>query len=244
MCSAISFAGFYKRLCGRVVRKLIKQNIQAVWPELQGSTCLGIGYAGPYLNALKRRGAEQVVSLVFDKAALEGGNPDKPLVLGDPSHFPLPGKIINHALLIHDLEFIYHVKDHLSELHRVLVPEGQALIIVPTRLGLWSHAEWSPLGTGMPFSFRQVTQYLKLAGFDIISSREALYMPPVQEDSFFARALYAMAPFFERIGPWLFPFVGGVHMVLVCKSQYGGLKTSVKKPAKVRTGSLLPEVAS
>ena len=82
-------------------------------------------------------------------------------------------------------------------------------------MGLWSRADWCPLGQGQPYSARQVETFLKDNLFVHERTCQALFSPAFR-NTFWLRS----APIFERIGKYLYPALGGVHIIEASKQIY------------------------
>ncbi|MCK5556505.1 MAG: methyltransferase type 11, partial [Alphaproteobacteria bacterium] len=48
--NAIDLKEFYDTIQGRVVQRILRQNIRKFWPDMKGQRVAGIGYAVPYLR--------------------------------------------------------------------------------------------------------------------------------------------------------------------------------------------------
>jgi len=53
MCSdVVDLRDFYRTGLGQIARRMIRDAIRRVWPDLHGMRLLGIGYATPFLPAI------------------------------------------------------------------------------------------------------------------------------------------------------------------------------------------------
>ena len=112
----------------------------------------------------------------------------------------------------------------------MLAPEGRALIIVPSRRGVWARVDGTPFGQGQPFSKTQLRDLIRDTVFSPIYWGEALYMPPLT-----SRFMLNSAVPIERVGAALgLPFAG-VHVVEAIKQVY--------RPVSVRRVQRHPVVA-
>ena len=147
---------------------------------------------------------------------------------------------IDRILAIHDLEFADNIKNSLLQSWHVLKPnEGRILIIVPNRHGLWSRKDWTPFGHGMPFNLSQIQHYLQDTRFEIIQTREALFMPPTQK-----RIILRMASWLERVGRFILPIAAGVHIIEARKTLYAPTGLVNKDKPKIRTIPFFAKPAS
>ena len=56
----VDLNGFYQSPLGERARQMIRLRLRALWPDLEGMTLLGLGYAAPYLRQF---GGEDTVKL-------------------------------------------------------------------------------------------------------------------------------------------------------------------------------------
>lgn len=222
--SAYDLKSFYNSLKGRIIRGLIRQKILGIWPEINSQTVIGYGYALPYLRPYLKTS-----SGLFNMMPAQLGVHDWPpeannlVCLHAEQHLPLETNSVDRILMIHALEFLDAPKETFEELWRVLKSTGRILIIVPNRVGFWARADWSPFGQGRPYSARQVEHFLRDNLFVHESTSYALFTPPFRH-SLFLRA----ARFFEQIGPYLYPALGGVTIIEASKQLYAGTGKGVK----------------
>jgi len=103
----------------------------------------------------------------------------------------------------------------LSELYRVLAPEGRIVVICANRSGMWARAESLPFGAGRPYSRRQLKDTLRIAKFTPTVSANALYIPPVR-----ACARPSILRGAERFGETVWPGFSGLVLVEAIKRLY------------------------
>lgn len=238
--SVYDLKAFYAGKVGRVVRRILRQHIEAVWPDVKGLRILGCGYATPYLRSFLPD-AERVVSVM---SASQGAHAwpynsvpeEKNLVcLAEEAELPFETNSIDRVLLIHDLEYSEFLKANLQEIWRVLKSNGRLLVIVPNRSGLWARADWSPFGQGTPYSAAQIHGYLRDNQFVHEHTGRALFMLPVK----FSLVL-KFAGLFEQIGVNYLPFAAGVHIVEAGKQLYARADTGAGTRVKVRGRGFVP----
>jgi SAM-dependent methyltransferase len=208
--------GFYASPLGEVSRRLIGRVLRARWDNCAGLSMLGLGFCGPYLDRFRD---EAVRALAFMPAAQgvvhwpASGRSASALVLSDM--LPLPDACIDRALIAHGLETAEHPNAVLEEIWRVLTPGGRAIVVVPSRGGVWARADGTPFGQGTPYSKSQLRELLREALFSPVFWSEALYAPPFRR-KFFVNS----APAIERVGAAIgLPFAG-VHVVEATKQVY------------------------
>lgn len=231
--NAYSLKSFYNSRKGRIVRQVIQNKIQSFWPEAQSKRLLGYGYAVPYMRPYLKT-SPCVVSMMPEQLGVHNWPPEaKNLVcLHGEASLPLETNSVDFVLMVHALEFLDDPEESFEEIWRVLKSTGRLLIVVPNRIGFWARADWSPFGQGRPYSARQVENFLSDNLFVHERTSHALFTPPF-ENQIFLRA----AHIFEKIGPYLYPALGGVHVIEATKQLYAGtgkLARANKIPQQVK----------
>ena len=130
---------------------------------------------------------------------------------------PLRTDSLDAVLLRHSLDFALDPQQVLREVERVLIPEGRVLIVGFNPFSLWGlwrlvlkwrgRAPWR----GHFLSFRRVSDWLGLLGFDIEYTDVAAFAPPLP-DSWQRR----LGPV-ERLGRRLLPMFAGVYVIRAVK---------------------------
>ncbi len=228
--SAYDFKAFYNRKIGRIVRRIMQERIGEFWPDVHGLRVMGYGYPTPYLRAFMASAERVFAVMPAGQGAHSWPHDGKNLVsVSEETEIPLESESVDRILMVHALEFSELMQPNLKEIYRILKPNGRLLVIVPNRTGLWSRAEWSPMGQGTPYSASQINFYLKDNLFVHERTEEALFMPPYK-----LSMLMKSAGWFEYLGKTFMPFAAGVHMVEVSKQVYarpidgGGSKVRVR----------------
>lgn len=228
--SANDVRAFYNTRIGRVVRRILKQQIHNFWPDAPEETIVGLGYATPYLGHY-RDSATRVIALTpAEQGAYHWPHDaqNKTCLLYDDA-IPLPDESVDKLLIVHNLEFSYQPDAMLQEIWRVLKPRGKALFLVPNRNGFWAQAEWSAFGSGRPYTLSQLCNTLHQNRFVTERIEESLYMPPIRR-AFIMKS----ARFFEGLGHSILPIAAGVHMVEVSKQLYAPIDRGKGTLAKIR----------
>lgn len=207
---------FYLSPLGRLVRRLLREKIAQIWPDSNGESILALGYGTPLLRPWLGK-SEQIIVMMPDAQGVAYWPREGPNMacLADLGALPLPDASVNRVLLLHALETSVAPEAVLDEVWRVLKPNGQALVLVPNRRGLWAHSEATPFGAGQPYSTSQLKSLLRKQGFLTERSWHALFVPPSS-----SRLTLAVAGFFETYGPRLFPAFGGVLVMEASKQVY------------------------
>lgn len=201
---------------GQVVQRIIRDHVRSIWPNVQGLSVLGLGYAVPVLDMLRAEAA-RVICFMPAQQGVSRWPVAEPNLTGlvDDNALPLPDVSIDRVLLMHELETAEAVRPLLREIWRILSPSGRLLVVTPNRLGLWARAEATPFGHGRPYSRGQLIQLMRDHQFDPQSWRSALFFPPAN-----LGFLLRTAHLWERINPHLWPRFPGLHMVEVGKQIY------------------------
>ena len=207
---------FYSSALGEVARRLVGRVLRARWETCAGLSVMGYGYCGPYLERFRDE-AKRTLSLMPDRQGAvvwpATGKCCSALVVGDM--LPLTDACIDRALVAHGLETAELPAALLEEICRVLAPEGRAIVITPSRRGVWARVDGTPFGQGQPYSKSQLRELVRDTQFSPVYWGEALYAPP-----FPSRFFVKSAPALERVGSALgLPFAG-VHIVELLKQVY------------------------
>ena len=104
----------------------------------------------------------------------------------EPGEIPLESDSVDVVIAHHGLEFVDNPHQVLRELHRVLTPQGQLLILGfnPHSLrGLFTRlrglAKNSPWHSHHPVSLSRLSDWLHLLGFELRESNHLYALPPV-----------------------------------------------------------------
>lgn len=207
---------FYTSPLGLVARRFIGAIVVERWNNCAGMSLLGIGYATPYLDMV----SENTVRTIAFMPAAQGvvnwpGKGVSSSALVDLAMLPLPDACIDRILVMHALEVTENPVAMLEEIWRVLTPGGQVMIVAPSRGGVWSRADTTPFGHGLPYSRGQLRELMRETNFSPIYWAEALYVPPFSRPTWLRSA-----GFFERVGGRLSLPGAGVHVVEATKQLY------------------------
>lgn len=141
----------------------------------------------------------------------------KPDLLAELTALPLATQSTDLVVLPHGLEF--HPEPHqiLREIERVLIPEGQLLILGFNPLSLWGVQRRLQRSAEFPWqgdylSAVRLRDWLKLLGFEVNRGIYGAYAPPVQQESWIKRW-----HFMENAGSRWWPFAGGVYFLHAIK---------------------------
>ncbi len=230
---------FYRSPLGHVVQRLLHKQIVELAGDVTGKRVLGLGFATPYLRfSLKK--AERVLVFMPERQGASSWPREGPskTVLVDPLELPLTDASIDLVIAVHAFEHTADSEELMRELWRICAPNGELIIVVPKRRGLWSSRDNTPFGFGNPFSRRQLDRLLEDHSFEVVDCRDALYVPPSQRP-FIIRS----AQFFERAGRIFGPTLAGIVLVKARKKLFPAVLRRKRAEWFVRVPSMTPQTA-
>lgn len=237
--SAQTLHSFYETKTGQAVVSVLNKRVRAIWPSLDGLSLAGCGYPAPYMGYNEAQARYVFMNAGLGALPWGGGETAKNVAaLIDPAMIPIGPERLDRVIMVHHFEHIRPLKENLQEIWHILRPNGRGIIIVPNRHGLWARTDWTPFGSGTPFSLRQILHYLQSSGFVVEQTQEALFTPPWKKEF-----LYKTAGFFEKTLRYCAPIVAGVHMIEVSKQISGGQGVRMTT-SNLRTAGLFPAQAS
>lgn len=221
----LDLRSFYATPLGAVAQRFIGAAIAERWTSCAGASVLGIGYATPYLEALRKDAVRTLAFMPAEQGVVNWpSSGPSASALVDTTALPLPDSCIDRVLVVHALEMADQPYDFLSEIWRVLAPGGRMILVAPNRAGVWARVDSTPFGHGQPYSGSQLRSLLRDTLFSPVYWGDALYAPP------FARPyLLRSAPMFEAVGAKLSLPGAGVHIIEATKQLY--------RPALARRGA-------
>lgn len=207
---------FYRKPLGQMAAKSLATELTPLLAAKPGQVVLGLGYALPYLETANPPDTLNFSFMLARQGVIHWPEPDASRsALVDEDQLPLLESVVDVALVIHGLEFADAPQDMLSEVWRVLSPQGRLVLVVPNRRGLWAASESTPFGHGQPFSRGQILSLLKEAKFLALRWQAALFAPPVARKS-----LMASGPALDVIGKRALPRFSGVTIIEAQKQVY------------------------
>ena len=136
----------------------------------------------------------------------------------DPAALPFATQSIDLVVLPHALEFHPDPHQLLREIERILMPEGQLIILGFNPLSLWglrkrlrSRQDTYPWN-GDYLSILRLKDWLKLLGFEIDRGAFGCYIPPCSQQKWLHRL-----QFMEAAGDRWWGFAGGVYQLHAIK---------------------------
>jgi SAM-dependent methyltransferase len=220
----IDIRDFYATPMGRQCQRLINARLARMWPDTKGMNVLGLGYAVPYLAAMRERSERIIAAMPAAQGVLHWPQEGPGLTtLVDELSLPFDDLSMDRVILVHAVEYAEQVRPLLREVWRVLAGSGRLIVVVPNRRGLWARFERSPFGYGLPYSGQQLSHVLRENMFTPVEIARALFMPP-----FGSRMIQSAAGAWERIGERYFPVLGGVIIAEATKQIYAGSVAGAK----------------
>ena len=233
---------YYRTRLGRAAQRAIREKVLKCWPEANGQTVAGFGFAVPLLRPYLKD-ARRVIGLMPGPQGVMPWPVGMPnvAVLCEETSWPLETGRVDKLVVMHGLETSENPTALLEECWRVLGPGGKALFIVPNRAGLWSRGDGTPFGFGRPYSLGQLENQLKLHSFLPERHLAALFQPPSHK-----RFWLKTGPFWEATGGRISSHLaGGVLIVEATKRVHAptptGLREAVRRPLKILDGIKKPE---
>jgi SAM-dependent methyltransferase len=212
----VDLRDFYRTPLGGVARRMIRQAMRRMWPDLKGLRLLGAGYPAPFLTAISPE-AERTIALLPASLGVLAWPPEGAnlATLADEGELPFADFSMDRVLLVHALETSEQLGPMLKEVWRVLAGGGRLLVIVPNRRDIWARLDRTPFGSGRPYTTSQLSQLLRDELFTPVATGAALFVPPTR-----SRMVLRSARAWERIGMRWFPTFGGVVLVEATKQIY------------------------
>lgn len=231
---------FYDKPLGQLVAQLLAAHLATYWPrqtpphkiEQNAQTAtperiIGLGYALPFLETLWPQAElfafmpPRLGSMAWHNTGTGTGGNRSCLI--DESALPLADNSVDRILILHMLEFAADPKALLSEVWRVLAPNGRVLLVAPNRYGVWAHSQHTPWSGGNRFSKRQIRRLLEKAEFVSLNWQACFLAPPTALRLTMRRAAYV-----ERTARHFTPALCGLLLVEATKQVYA----PIGKPAR------------
>src|ERR1700744_5994204 len=156
---------------------------------------------------------------------------------------PFEAQSVDLIVMPHTLEFTSDPHRLLREAERVLMPEGQLIILGFNSLSLWGARQSLGKVAGKPFvpaahemiAFTRIKDWIKLLGFDLERGRFGCYRPPLVTDQWLARY-----QFMEAAGDRWWPIFGAAYMITAIKRVRG---MRLIGPRRIKKPALAPGLA-
>ncbi len=138
-----------------------------------------------------------------------------PALQCEPGALPIAADSIDVVVLPHTLEFDSDPHQILREVERVLIGEGHVVIMAMNPWSLWGLwrllLAWKsePPWCGKFLSATRLKDWLKLLGFDIVSTFFVFYRPPFRHAGLLTRLA-----FLEKLGAYCWRYLGGAYILV------------------------------
>ena len=172
---------YYRTPEGRLVADILAADLarlhdgEAGWLGTDKAEHLAVGYPFPFIA----KADCSPVFMLSETGVLAWTGPSGIITACiDSVSWPCATDMFDRIFISHGLEHVADKPAFLAEVWRCLKGEGEVVFVVPHRRSLWARADKTPFGQGSPFSRRQLKFALDQAGFDHITIRHSLYMPP------------------------------------------------------------------
>lgn len=216
---------FYDLPLGHLLRGLIGAPIEQTWPDLEGLSLLGLGYAGPFMRPYLGTVDRAVAAMPAPQGAVRWPREkDNACTLVEDDALPFPDGTFDRVMIVHAVDHCSDPQTLLREAWRVLMPGGRLIVVVANRRGIWARSELSPFGYGRPYSGSQLKELLKSSQFNVVTDTEALFMPPTK-----AGTSMSTARTWEKVGRRFWPAFAGVLIMEAEKTVFRGLPVNGKK---------------
>lgn len=142
-------------------------------------------------------------------------NPYKTIQFIESEFYKLPiaSGSVDLVILPHTLEFVDNPRQVMSEVCRIIKPEGFLLLLGFNPNSLWGFKKWLLKNKNMPWSSHfirssLVKKWLSLADFELVKQDMLLFTPP-----FANFAVFNKKSWLETLGRYLYPFWGGIYVL-------------------------------
>ncbi|MBS1131166.1 MAG: ric methyl-transferase [Proteobacteria bacterium] len=215
---------------GRYVLDWEQRQLDGIVADIFGFNALQLGLPqGDFLRANR---------IPLRQHAGEYGQVD---VLCNYTALPFASNSIDLVVLPHILEFSDEPHQILREVERILIPEGQVIVIGFNPLSLWGlkrkldrNGEYPWNGTYL--SINRLKDWLKLLGFEVDRGSLGCYVPPVDQLKWLQNWR-----FIENATNRWWNFSGGVYVLRAIKRTHSmRLITPIWKKQAVRAKALRP----
>jgi SAM-dependent methyltransferase len=184
-----------------------------------GYHALEIGPGGIQALAENRISSRTRLSFYAPTAGL-GGSGSNELVCA-PEALPIESDSVDLVVLLYALELADDPHALLREVERVLIPEGQLMVVGLNPHSLWAlHRPLSPVHfppvRGTWLSYRRLRDWCQLLGLEVNQGAFGLYRPVCQSS-----ALWDRLAWMEQAGARWWPALGGVYWLGAAKRRTG-----------------------
>lgn len=208
-----ALAAWFETPLGLSLQALETHRLRSILPSLYGTVALQLGHIGrmDLLDA-----AIAPLRAVVDVQELKSTS-----VRGEAEALPFDSRSADLVLLPHTLDFSPDPHQVLREVHRVLSPEGHAVILGFNPWSFWGLWRLFHNRTQIPWcaNFIQLLRlkdWLALLDFELTHGSMLFYRPPVRHEATMDRLF-----FMENIGDRWWPLGAAVYLVVAKKRVLG-----------------------
>jgi len=188
----------------------IKSSLDRILPKLFGYYALQIGYPDHGLDMLAASRVKYRFYLDVTSGPID--------LLASADALPVKEYSLDLILLLHTLDFAQDPHKVLREIDRTLIPEGHLIVVGFNPLSWYGFRKFFSVQRnrvpwcGRFYTAARLRDWFSVLGFELLSSHCLGYRPPIQYSG-----LQHYLAFTDRVGPRIFPFMGGVHVMLARK---------------------------
>lgn len=225
---------FYASKLGRAAREMTARKVLETWGDGHALDILGLGYATPFLGALRPTARRVVAAMPAQQGVEVWPAGDRNLAtLTAEDALPFQNALFDRILAVHAIEESPDPVGLLREVWRVLSPSGRVILVVAARNGLWANAEATPFGHGRPYTRSQLAELLREAELEPSGWTRALYLPPVPWMAGWAEG-------FEQAGSRLWPGFAGLVLMEAVKQTFAVKPRAHRARVRVAVPALNP----
>jgi SAM-dependent methyltransferase len=225
---------YYTTSLGRAAQKAMRDQLLACWPDVEGLTVAGFGFAAPLLRPCLESARRVIALMPAQQGVMHWpAETQNHSVLVEETSWPLASDTVDRLVVLHGIETSERPAALMEEAARVLRVGARVVLIVPNRSGLWARKDGTPFAMGQPYSLRQIETLLRDHGFEVSNTSSALFFPPKDRKGWLNWAMML-----ETLGQRMSRYhAGGVLLVEATRiadaPRPSGLKLRERKPLRI-----------
>ncbi len=199
---------------GKRVFAAEEEMLEDILPNMFGYHILQYGYSAESNYLESSRIADKTI-LFLDESEINKG---LKAVHTKAEELPVAADSIDVIVLPHILEYSKDAHKLLREMDRVLIGDGQVVILGINPFSIWGLWHLFLCWWGqMPWSGRLVPMHklkdwLSLLDYEVKKAKSFYFLPPISNE----KLLNKLVPL-EKLGPYCWPFMGGLYVVVAQK---------------------------
>lgn len=217
----INLAQWFKSPIGKYVNAWEQQCLSTLTADIFGFHALQIGLSSIDTLVANRMSNKWVADTHFSSTF---SMPDHAVMVSDFLELPFASQSVDLVVLPHILEFAKEPHQVLREVERILLPEGQVIIIGFNPVSLFGlRRSFSKIAgsrflpeEGEPITLSRIRDWLKLLSMEVDRGHFGCYAPPFSSAKWIERF-----SFMENVGNKWWPYGAGVYMVQAIKRVHG-----------------------